>query len=163
MLAVLGNHDSWVSESCVIQSLASQGVKVLLNEQAAVSRGGETLYLAGVGDASYAEQDDVGAALAGVPAGAAVILLSHTPDIARKPGAAQAALVLAGHTHGGQIVLPWIGPCYVPTRLGRRYASGLHRMDGQWVFVNRGLGEVFPPLRIGCPPEIALLTLRRAP
>jgi predicted MPP superfamily phosphohydrolase len=72
------------------------------------------------------------------------------------------ALVLCGHTHGGQLVLPFIGPLYVPSRVGRRFAAGLYRVNAGWLYVNRGLGEVFPPVRIGCPPEISLLTLTPA-
>jgi len=179
-VAVLGNHDYWVGEDAITQSFSRHGVKVLANSHLTLSRGGDTMYLAGVGDASYLSKDDLAAALDGIPTGAPgrraspgrrpspgrraspIVLLSHAPDIIRKPLSARASLVLAGHTHGGQVVLPGIGPIYVPSRLGRAYASGLHRIDGRWLLINRGLGEVFPPLRINCPPEIILLTLRLA-
>ncbi len=161
-VAVLGNHEYWVGEESITQSYSRYGVKVLTNSHLTRSRGGDTMYLAGVGDASYLNEDDLAAALDGIPTGAPIILLSHAPDIIRKPLSARASLILAGHTHGGQVVLPGIGPIYVPSRLGRAYASGLHRIDGRWLLINRGLGEVFPPLRINCPPEIILLTLRRA-
>jgi len=167
-VAVLGNHDYWVGEDAITQSFSRHGVKVLTNSHLTLSRGGDTMYLAGVGDASYLSKDDLAAALDGIPTGAPgrraspIVLLSHAPDIIRKPLSARASLILAGHTHGGQVVLPGIGPIYVPSRLGRAYASGLHRIDGRWLLINRGLGEVFPPLRINCPPEIILLTLRLA-
>lgn len=161
ILAVLGNHDVWVGEAAVRAALERRGVRVLVNDHAAVSRGQHRLYFAGVNDAAYTERDDLAAALAGIPEEATVILLSHAPVIVRQPLARRAALVLSGHTHGGQIVLPYLGALYVPSELGRRYAFGLHRLNGQWLFITRGLGEIFPPLRIGCPPEIALLTLRR--
>jgi len=163
IVAVLGNHDIWVGEGLVGAALTQRGVKVLVNAHTWVSRGGARLYLAGVSDASYTGRDDLRITLAGIPEDATIILLSHAPGVVRKAGAEGAALVLSGHTHGGQLVLPWVGPLYVPSRLGRRYASGLHRLGAQWLFITRGLGEVFPPLRIGCPPEVALLTLRAAP
>lgn len=162
-VAVLGNHDHWIGEERVAAALSAAGVAVLLNDHMTISRGGETLHLAGVKDASYTESDDLSAALRGIPDDAPVILLSHTPEILDHPLAARACLTLSGHTHGGQVVLPCIGPIHVPSGVERRLASGLHRIDGRWLFVNRGLGEIFPPLRINCPPEIALLTLRAAP
>ncbi len=163
IVAVLGNHDHWVGEEVVAKALARAGIALLANSNRTVSRGGATLHLAGVKDASYMRRDDLPSALAGIPDDAPVVLLSHTPDIILQPLAERASLILCGHTHGGQIVLPWLGAVYVPTRVGRRYASGLHELGGRWLFVNRGLGEVFPPLRFNCPPEIALLTLRSAP
>ena len=163
VVAVLGNHDIWVGEKHVRAALAERGVRVLVNENVALGRDGARVYVAGINDASYTGRDNLPAALAGIPEGAVVILLSHAPSVIRKAEARRAALVLSGHTHGGQIILPWIGPPHVPSRLGRRFALGLHRVEGQWLFISRGLGEVFPPLRINCPPEIALITLRREP
>ena len=160
--AVLGNHDNWIGQERVRAALGRRGVKVLVNEHVIVRRGAGKLYVAGVNDASYTEGDDLPAALEGIPEGDLVVLLSHAPEIVWKTPAGRPAVVLAGHTHGGQIVLPWVGPLYVPSGVPRRYASGLHRLDGQWLFVTRGMGEVFPNLRIGCPREIALLTLRQA-
>ena len=162
LVAVLGNHDNWIGEEQVRTALTDRGLTVLVNQHTAVPRDAARLYLAGVGDASYTGRDDVAAALAGIPEAALVILLSHSPDIIRKLPARGPALVLCGHTHGGQIVLPLIGPLYVPSRVGRRFAAGLHRINAGWLYVNRGLGEVFPPVRIGCPPEISLLTLTPA-
>jgi len=160
-IAVLGNHDRWIGGDYVRAALAEYGVKVLVNEHTTVSRGDAALYVAGVDDASYTRFDDLGAALKGIPAGAPIILLSHTPDIVLDPHAARASLILTGHTHGGQVVLPWLGPIYVPSRLGRRWAAGLYDLGGRWLFVTRGLGEIFPPIRINCPPEIGVITLRR--
>jgi hypothetical protein len=133
---------------------------VLANEHVALERGGHRLYLAGVKDASYSRLDDLPGALRGIPDEAPVIVITHSPDLVLKPMADRAALILAGHTHGGQVVFPWLGPLYIPTRLGRRRMSGLIEVNGGRVFINRGLGEVFPPMRLNCPPQIALITLR---
>lgn len=159
-VAVLGNHDSWHGEPRVAAVLENHGLRVLSNSHCTVRRGGAALHIAGVGDASYSALDDVDAAFAGIPDEAIVILLSHAPDILLKSRARRASLVLAGHTHGGQVVLPRLGALYVATRLGREYVSGLHRVDGTWLYVNRGLGEIFPPMRLNCPPEAAVIVLR---
>lgn len=163
VVAVLGNHDHWMGEERVIDALSTAGVRLLLNGSLALQRDGETLYLVGVEDASYTKSDDLSAALRGVPDDVPLILLSHSPEIMEQPLSARASLILSGHTHGGQVVLPYVGPIHVPSGVPRRFASGLHQLDGRWLFVNRGLGEIFPPLRINCPPEMALLTLRSAP
>ncbi len=158
--AVLGNHDTWIGEEWIASALTHAGFRVLANEHVAVERGGQTLYLAGVNDARFTRQDNLPAALHGIPDTAPIIALAHSPDIVLKAMAERVGLFLAGHTHGGQIIFPWIGPLYVPTRLGRRRMSGLIQVDGRLVFINRGLGEVFVPFRLNCPPEVALITLR---
>ncbi len=163
VVAVLGNHDHWMGEERVIDALSKAGLTLLLNGNLALQRDSEALYLVGVEDASYSKRDDLPAALRGVPDDVPVILLSHSPEIMEQPLSARASLILSGHTHGGQVVLPYVGPIHVPSDVPRRFASGLHQLDGRWLFVNRGLGEIFPPLRINCPPEIAILTLRSAP
>jgi len=160
IVAVMGNHDIWSGEARFVKAMAHHGIKLLVNDHLTLSRDGAQLHIAGVNDASYTEKADLAAALNGVPDGSKVILLSHAPAIMRDPLAQRASLVLSGHTHGGQVVLPGIGPIYVPSRLGRRYSSGLFRIGQTQLFITRGLGEVVPPLRINCPPEMAVLTLR---
>jgi predicted MPP superfamily phosphohydrolase len=160
-VAVLGNHDHWIGEKRVAEALAARGMRVLGNEHLTLERNGDVLCLVGVKDASYVKRDDLPAALAGVPGSVPVIMLTHSPDVVCKPLSERASLILSGHTHGGQVVFPWIGPLYVPTRLGRRRMSGLLSLDGRLIFINRGLGEIFPPMRLNSPPELALLTLRR--
>jgi predicted MPP superfamily phosphohydrolase len=160
-VAVLGNHDHWIGEERVTEVLAARGIAVLGNGHLKLERNGDALYIVGVKDASYVRRDDLQRAFGGVPPEAPAIMLTHSPDIVLKPLSHRASLVLSGHTHGGQMIFPWIGPLYVPTRLGRRRMSGLLRAEGQLLYINRGLGEVFPPMRLGCPPEVALLTLRR--
>lgn len=160
LLAVLGNHDHWLGVRDVQAALQSRGAKVLMNQRVAIARGGERLLFAGVDNSAYAERDDLAAALAGVREGDTVILLSHAPGIILRPLAKRASLILCGHTHGGQIVLPLLGAFYVPSKLGRRWAAGLHQLEHGWLYINRGLGEIFPPLRLLCPPEVGVVTLR---
>jgi predicted MPP superfamily phosphohydrolase len=161
VLAVRGNHDNWVSPRRVPEALRARGIRPLVNEHVVLAREGATLVIAGADNPAYADRDDLAAALEGVGEEQIVILLCHAPEIILRPLAARAALILSGHTHGGQIVLPLVGPLYVASKLGRRWAAGLHRLEHGWLYINRGLGEIFPPLRLLCPPEIAVITLRR--
>ncbi len=85
----------------------------------------------------------------------------HNPDFVDTLGSSpRVDLVLAGHTHGGQVVLPFVGPLLVPAR--KKYAAGLVRLEHGFLYVTRGVGEISPPVRLGCRPEIAILTLVRA-
>jgi len=159
-VAVMGNHDNWSGAAHVTAALRAGGLVPLVNEHLTVRRGDACLHIAGVDNPAYTDRDDLAAALAGVGEEEVVILLSHAPEIMLRPLASRASLILCGHTHGGQIVLPLVGPVYVPSKVGRRYPSGLFPCGDGWLFVTRGLGEIFPPLRVLCPPEVALITLR---
>jgi hypothetical protein len=119
---------------------------------------GVDLFIAGVDDFTEG-LPDLGKALAEVPPAAPTLLLSHNPDILSEPAVSRADLVLSGHTHGGQIVLPWYGPAHTHTEhLARHEASGYLRRGRTQVFISRGVGEGIP-LRFGASPQIALLTL----
>ena len=116
------------------------------------------LYIAGVDDISEGVPN-LQRAFDAVPSSAPTLLLSHNPDIVAEAGIAQADLILSGHTHGGQIVLPWFGPAHTHTEhLSRREASGFLRRGSTQVYISRGVGEGIP-LRFAAPPQIALLTL----
>ena len=78
----------------------------------------------------------------------------------RVSGKHQIDLVLSGHTHGGQVRLPWVGALYGNPRLGRRFIQGWNRLDSTQIYVSRGIGKVLLPLRVGCPSEITCLRLR---
>lgn len=91
-----------------------------------------------------------------------MILLSHDPDIFPDAAGLGIQLTLAGHTQGGQIQLPFIGPLVTDTHLGRHFADGLVSLPGGQMYVTRGIGTTRIPVRFLCPPEAALLTLRAA-
>jgi predicted MPP superfamily phosphohydrolase len=159
---VLGNADLRTARAdALAASWSALGARVLVNQGAPVERRGEQIWLAGVND-SHTGRDFLESALAGAGERDFVIALSHSPDLALRPEAAAVDLILAGHTHGGQIVLPRIGPLYARCRLGLRYASGLRRLDGTQIFVSRGAGSSRLQLRLHCPPEAAVVTLTRA-
>jgi predicted MPP superfamily phosphohydrolase len=159
---VLGNADLRTARADALAgSWSALGARVLVNQGAPVERDGERIWLAGVND-SHTGRDFLEGALAGAGEGEFVIALSHSPDLALRPGVEAVDLILAGHTHGGQIVLPYLGPLYARCRLGTRYASGLHRLNGTQIFDSRGAGSTRLRLRLHCPPEAAVITLTRA-
>jgi hypothetical protein len=159
--AVLGNHDHYTDATIVASELRKRRFDVLINEHRRVRIRGADAWVVGLDD-PYTGWEDIGRALTGVPDDAFVILLSHTPDIVGEPAASRANVILSGHTHRGQVVLPVVGPLTCNSRYGSRYAAGLFRIGGSSLFVTRGLGEVTIPLRVFCPPEIAVLELKRA-
>jgi len=145
------------------------GAEVVCLEDAATHRdlpGGGRLAVVGLTNATSRgrEPEAVAAALGRAPDAELTLLLGHRPDCVRAvpPGAAD--LVLAGHTHGGQVVLPFLGPPVTLSRLPRRVAAGgLHRVDGTWLHVSRGVGMerlTAPQVRFLCPPEVSLIEVR---
>ena len=108
------------------------------------------------------EFEDLDAALEGAPDRSTVILLAHEPDFADRVAAdGRVALQLSGHSHGGQVRLPFIGAPMLP-HLGRKYPYGLRRVGSMWLYTNRGVGVIAPPVRFNCRPEVTLLTLQPA-
>lgn len=160
VFASLGNHDLWTDRVMVTQALEAAGLPVLVNRGLALPVGREGLWLAGLDD-SWSGVPDLAAALAEVPAGAPAILLAHEPDFAddycQEP---RVALMLSGHSHGGQIRLPGY-QTFLPT-FGRKYDRGLYPVHARWLYTNAGIGLAYPGLRLNCRPEITEFTLARA-
>jgi predicted MPP superfamily phosphohydrolase len=157
--AVLGNHDWWWNGRRVWKALEDQGIRVHEDTAVELRHRGAPLWLAGIPD-FMTQEPDPAMALRKIPAGAPVIALTHGPDIfPRVP--ARVMLTLAGHTHGGQVKLPFVGALIVPSRYGGRYAAGHIVEEGRHLFVTTGIGTSILPVRLGVPPEIAILTLRR--
>lgn len=158
--AVLGNHDYWTgAQHQLMAALASSGVQTLRNASQHVPVGTAGLWLVGV-DCVWVERADLPAAFAGVPGDAVRIVLVHEPDIADEVARYGADLQLSGHSHGGQVRLPLIGPVVLP-RHGQRYPIGLQRVSDSptHVYTSRGVGLVRPAVRFNCRPELALLRL----
>ncbi|WP_187770612.1 metallophosphoesterase [Cognatilysobacter lacus] len=155
--AVLGNHDWWKGGPEVRRALEAVGVVVLEDEARRVTVRGCPLWIVGVGDL-WTTKHDVGKAFARVDDDAPAIVLTHNPAIfPRIP--ARASLVLAGHTHGGQISLPGIGQ---PAQWGKpenRYIRGVYQEGDRRLFVSSGIGTSILPMRLGVPPEISRLRL----
>ena len=158
--AVLGNHDWWKNGPRVSRAFSAAGVQMIDNRALPVQVGGCGFWLAGLGDLLEGKPDVAGT-YAGIPAEAAVLALTHEPALFRDIPA-RTALTVAGHTHGGQInpLSNWF-----PTREFKprsHWLRGEIRADGRVLFVSPGIGTSILPMRLGVPPEISQLTLRRA-
>jgi predicted MPP superfamily phosphohydrolase len=153
--AVLGNHEHYTREvERVIELIEADGIEVLNNRSRTLQRGGTTLSLAGVDDLLMG-QPNLDAALDGTVG--PVILMSHNPDLLFDAARHGVALMLSGHTHGGQIRLPGLPVLVRQSRY--RLDEGRFTVDATQGIVSRGLGVVGVPVRLGCPPEAMLLTL----
>lgn len=157
--AVLGNHDYWVGFlNLMLQSLKKTGITLLRNQAVPVTRGRSTLYLVGIDDL-WLRLADVRRALERVPHNACKIALMHEPDFADISAQAEIDLQLSGHSHGGQVRLPFVGPLILP-KYGEKYPMGFYRVGNfTRLYTTRGIGVLPPGVRFNCPPEITLLTL----
>jgi uncharacterized protein len=164
--AVFGNHDYpyqrvRVDTEALHAALSARGVRVLRNEAAPVAWRGATLWLAGTDD-PHTRRHDLAATFAAVPPGACTVLLTHSPDILAELPPGRAALVLTGHTHGGQVRIPGLPALVTRTRLRFREPHGLRRVRGHLLHFHSGMGSP-TPLRFRMPPEAVLLELVPAP
>ncbi len=157
VFAVLGNHDHWTDAALVTDLFKAEGIRMLTNEGMRFEDSGESFWLAGVDD-TMVGLEDLDLALAGSRAGEAKLLLAHNPLVLRRAARAGVDLVLAGHTHGGQVT--WRSETSRSGRPRRRLLRGLGRQGNTQIYVSRGLGTVVLPIRYGCLPEVALLELR---
>ena len=156
--AVLGNHDYWASASTIREMLSSCGITVLENSVSTIRRDGANLHICGVDDIweGTVHMDRIVAQLTD---DSAAILMAHEPDFADTSAATgKFDLQVSGHSHGGQIVLPFFGPPILP-HLGWKYPGGLYQIGEMYQYTNRGVGTVRIPVRINCPPEITVFQL----
>jgi predicted MPP superfamily phosphohydrolase len=158
---VLGNHDYWHGLAETRAGLKAAGITELTNAGVWLARGGSLFRLAGVDDL-WRGKPDVAAAVGEATAADACLLVSHNPDVAETLRDPRVGLMLSGHTHGGQVVVPGYGAPIVPSRYGQKYLRGLVDAPVTRVYVSRGLGTVSPPMRFGCRPELTLITLKSA-
>jgi predicted MPP superfamily phosphohydrolase len=156
--AVLGNHDHWESAWESSHALSQAGFTQTDNTGFWIERRGARLRICGVGDL-WTDRQDPWSALGDATNRDAVILLSHNPDFAETLRDRRVGLMLSGHTHGGQVVLPGFGAPIVPSRYGQKYLHGLVQGPRCQVFITRGVGTVTPPVRFLCRPEVVLITL----
>ena len=158
IFAVLGNHDYWSNPKTIRQILEISGIIELPNKVHSVKRGDQYLNIVGVDDywENKARLRDV---IGKFRDEEAAILLAHEPDFAEISSKSNRFdLQLSGHTHGGQVILPKIGPIVLPM-YGRKYPAGLYLVDEMLLYTNRGLGTGHPKIRLNCRPEVTLLTL----
>ena len=156
--AVMGNHDVWFDGERVRRALSGARIRVLEDEAVALPTEAGELWLIGLRD-GLADRPDVSAALENVPDGAEVLALTHNPDVFPEIPA-RVRFTLAGHTHGGQVKLPFLGTPIVPSRYGSRFVRGLAVEGDRRLFVTSGLGTTILPVRFRVAPEISLIRVR---
>ena len=167
----LGNHEAWShTEDSITRMLQQVGIRILRRENVRVSTHGESFNLIG-GDFETrrhmvpGNEKFVGRYLEGVESlvapGMANILMSHNPDTFDRAAEMGIDLSLAGHTHGGQVALEFVSPEIAPSRLVTPYVAGWFQKPGGQLYVNRGIGTIGVPIRIGAPPEITVYELSR--
>lgn len=157
--AVRGNHDNAINPILTSLELRRHGIREISNTGVWLRRGTDRLFLAGVDDL-LTGRPDLRAALAATSLNDPALLLTHNPDFMERMRDPRVRLGFCGHTHGGQVCLPLVGPPIVPSAYGQKYAYGLVQAPATPVYVTSGVGAVFPPVRLNCPPEISCLTLR---
>ena len=157
VFAIAGNHERWIEAEKAEGPLREAGLTVLCNASFRIRVNEVDLWLLGMDDLVWG-LGDLDLTLQGVPNDAFKVLLVHEPDFADEAAKAGINLQLSGHSHGGQICLPWLGPVMLPT-MAQKYPSGLYQIGKMWLYTNRGLGVVKPPIRLNCRPEITLVRL----
>jgi predicted MPP superfamily phosphohydrolase len=153
--AAMGNHDHYAHVRQVERVLEASGIRVLRNDFAPLPRN-DGWFLVGL-DSFWAGRPDP-ALLARLPADARVLAIIHEPDAWDAVRDPRVRLQVSGHTHGGQVRLPFVGALELPT-WGRRYDAGLFEREGRFLYVNRGIGTVTVHARVNCPPEITIFEL----
>jgi len=160
---VLGNHDFWSgpeATAVIVREFEQRlGVRWLRNRHVSLERGGRSIALLGVDD-FWEDSCSVEKALAGVPRDRVKILLSHNPEINEILFPFHGIdLIISGHTHGGQVVLPVIGTPFYPGIHGQKYRQGLVVDGNRRTYISRGVGHLVLPVRFNCPPEVTVFTL----
>lgn len=161
---ILGNHDAVVGASHIVPALKDAGIPMLIDSYRAIERNGDRLWICGADDAAH-DHPDLNLTIPPFTDEDPVILLCHEPDyvdvVRKHPRFPYIDVMLSGHSHGGQVRLPLIGPLILPP-LGQKYVEGLFHFDHLQLYVNRGIGAVGVPFRLNCPSEITEITLRSA-
>jgi uncharacterized protein len=156
--SVLGNHDWWYNGAKVRRALEQNGIHVLEDEAAEIKWHDKSFWLVGLAD-FWTRPQHVDQTIARLQPGSTIIALTHNPDIF--PSLPHSVpILLAGHTHGGQVNIPLIGTPIVPSRFGEKYTAGHVFENGHHLFVTTGIGTSILPVRFRVPPEIVILTIK---
>jgi len=157
VFSVLGNHDHWADTARSLQWLRATG-QDLRHQAKVIEKEGARLWFAGAGDL-WEDHRNLDEILCNIPDADCRIVLAHNPDTADTGFSRRADLMICGHTHGGQVVIPFVGAPVLPVR-NKTYTSGLKTSPrGAPVFISKGIGWAIYPVRFNCPPEIAVLEL----
>jgi predicted MPP superfamily phosphohydrolase len=158
-VGVLGNHDHHTAPDEIRTMMEKHQIMDLTNNVHTIVRGVEYLHIAGVDDMRRGKPD-LNKVLTALPKDGSAILLSHEPDFADKSAqTGRFDLQISGHSHGGQVVFPFVEPPYLPPG-GQKYYDGRYQVDTMLQYTNRGVGMVAPYIRFNCRPEITVFTLQ---
>lgn len=157
----MGNHDYFGDGEPLIERLRKSGASVLRNEGRVIERDGARLYLAAIDD-TWTKRDDLDRALAARPDGVPTVLLAHDPEKFRDAEERNVEVVLSGHTHGGQVAVPFLARRFSLSKIAHTYTLGLYRRGRSTLYVHPGLGTTGPPVRFGVAPAVVIVTLRAA-
>jgi predicted MPP superfamily phosphohydrolase len=158
-LAILGNHDHWTNAGTVREIIDAAGLVNVSNDVYTLERGGARQHFAGIDD-YWEGHDRLDLVLERLPAGEGAVLLAHEPDFADISAATgRFDAQLSGHSHGGQVIIPVIGPVVLP-HLSRKYPVGQYQVGSMIQYTNRGVGMISPEVRFNCRPEVTVFTLR---
>ncbi len=173
ILLVLGNseHKPWLDSDMLVEALSFPGLRILRNSSTTLEREGGSLAVVGVDD-PYSRRSDMEAAFAGVDQESFILFLTHSPCVTPEAIERGADLILSGHTHGGQVRVPGLGPLWTHMHRNKRLNDGLYGPEDirnatgtdaghSVLFVNRGIGTSRLHIRFLCPPEIVYITLHR--
>jgi predicted MPP superfamily phosphohydrolase len=155
--AILGNHDYWIDPNAVVRTLTDSGFTVLINSHAMIERDGDRIYVTGLDDILYGNPN-MEKSLEGIPENVFNILLAHEPDFADHASQYPVQLQLSGHSHGGQIRIPFYGHLITPP-MGSKYVDGINHVGDLTVYTNRGIGTTGVPYRFSCRPEVTVIEL----
>ena len=158
---IMGNHDYFGEGEPLVSLLRGRDVQVLRNQGVTFERDGARLFLAGIDD-TWTKRANLELALAERPAGVPTVLLAHDPERFGSAVERKVDVVLSGHTHGGQVALPFLGRLVNASKLAHEFHIGIYRRGDSTLYVHGGLGTTGPPIRLGVAPSIALIRLRAA-
>lgn len=159
IFGVFGNHDHKNPKFKDIRNfLKESGIKILENEAVKIRKNGDMVYLIGLDD-PHEDRDNIDKAMAGINELLPKILLAHSPEVFRRVRERNLDLILVGHTHGGQVNIPFITDVFLPLKHEKKYKRGIFKENSTYLYVNRGIGTTLLPIRFNSPPEIALITL----
>jgi hypothetical protein len=157
--ATMGNHEHWCGEIGYYREIFGQkGIHLLQNEHRVIRTGRGAFAVVGVDDLRWG-QPDIGAALQGLDPAVPTLLLSHRPEIFPEAAEHRIPLTLSGHYHGGQVKVRLFGEDFSLAHLRTPYPEGLYRIDSSHLYVSRGIGTTFTPVRLNAPPEVTLFKL----
>jgi predicted MPP superfamily phosphohydrolase len=157
----MGNHDYFGEGEPLVSLLEGRGVTVLRNRGITLARETARLFLAGVDD-RWTRRADLDAALSERPDGVPTVLLAHDPEEFLAAVERGVDLVLSGHTHGGQVAVPFLGRFINASKLAHSFHVGVYTRSASTLYVHPGLGTTGPPMRLGVAPVVARITLRAA-